>query len=662
MMQLRVQAQERSQIQILLLLTVLILMITIFIITTYIYCHDVQNLNGKWILDDKGTITMNPIVVGDVPFDHVWTKDFWGIHDLKDGKSHKSWRPLCTITYIWNRMYLHSTGSISSTGDIGDIGTGTTGDLEEANTFWFHVVDRVLHGLVSALVLPVAAYTLLHERRHERHEYEYEYDHKYKYKYKYKHMFWIIKPFLIALLFAVHPIHVEAVANTTGRAEVLCALFYFIAFLIYARIAVGLSLVLPVRVRSSSLLGSIIGVFLMLVFTLAAMLCKEHGVTLPLMAIIWDAYIATNTSIPELLDLLLCRKYNHNNSTIDRFDTIDTIGEDELSKDEIKEGEHSPTTTINTLPSKQQRKQCALFCLRALLCIMGCVTLSLWRLSKNGNSKPDFVCEQNPAACEPSHLFRFFHYSYLWSFNFWLLLYPNWLSPDWSGGSIPLMNEFWATDSRFGVVLLTWSVMLGIIIHTISAACTSNRVPSSLSLQSLSSQQSSSSLQSSPSSSSSPSLSSPQSLFGDKQFELRRRTLLTCFYWMLLPFLMSSNLFVHVGFVVADRTLYLPSIGFCLLLMEALLLIPSLFFVHQNTNNTRKRISKGSIIVISFCYFVVLVLYTWKQQIQTKRWSHPVLIWGEAYNLNPNSIISGTGNYFCKKFLFILIQMYFQYL
>jgi len=35
--------------------------------------------------------------------------------------------------------------------------------------------------------------------------------------------------------------------------------------------------------------------------------------------------------------------------------------------------------------------------------------------------------------------------------------------------------------------------------------------------------------------------------------------------WFLIPFLPASNLFVPVGFLVAERTLYLPSLGFCLL-------------------------------------------------------------------------------------------------
>ena len=38
-----------------------------------------------------------------------------------------------------------------------------------------------------------------------------------------------------------------------------------------------------------------------------------------------------------------------------------------------------------------------------------------------------------------------------------------------------------------------------------------------------------------------------------------------CLSLLTLPFLPASNLFFPVGFVVAERVLYLPSMGSCLL-------------------------------------------------------------------------------------------------
>ena len=37
--------------------------------------------------------------------------------------------------------------------------------------------------------------------------------------------------------------------------------------------------------------------------------------------------------------------------------------------------------------------------------------------------------------------------------------------------------------------------------------------------------------------------------------------------FIIVPFLPASNVFFRVGFVVAERILYLPSIGFCMLVV-----------------------------------------------------------------------------------------------
>ena len=65
-----------------------------------------------------------------------------------------------------------------------------------------------------------------------------------------------------ALLFAAHPVHVEAVANIASRGELLCALGYVLAALAYWRSAQ--------RGSASAWAG---------VLVLAACLSKEHGVT-----------------------------------------------------------------------------------------------------------------------------------------------------------------------------------------------------------------------------------------------------------------------------------------------------------------------------------------------------------------------------------------------
>ena len=67
--------------------------------------------------------------------------------------------------------------------------------LSGGNPTWFHVVNILLHGAATALVVALA-------------------------------LAWLTPPGALAagLLFAVHPLHVEAVANVVGRAESLAAI------------------------------------------------------------------------------------------------------------------------------------------------------------------------------------------------------------------------------------------------------------------------------------------------------------------------------------------------------------------------------------------------------------------------------------------------------
>src|SRR5262245_20311417 len=69
---------------------------------------------------------------------------------------------------------------------------------------------------------------------------------------------------LAGILFAVHPIHVEAVANIVGRAELLCALGFIGALVIFAR----RQLTAP---RALAIFGCLV----------VAILSKEQGLLLP---------------------------------------------------------------------------------------------------------------------------------------------------------------------------------------------------------------------------------------------------------------------------------------------------------------------------------------------------------------------------------------------
>nr|XP_055191908.1 protein O-mannosyl-transferase TMTC4 isoform X2 [Nyctereutes procyonoides] len=109
------------------------------------------------------------------------------------------------------------------------------------------------------------------------------------------------------------------------------------------------------------------------------------------------------------------------------------------------------------------------------------------------------------------------NYNYYYSLNAWLLLCPWWLCFDWSMGCIPLIKS--AGDWRVTAPVALWLCLIGLICQ---ALCSED--------------------------------------------SHRRRILTLGLGFLIIPFLPASNLFFRVGFVVAERVLYLPSAGYCMLL------------------------------------------------------------------------------------------------
>ncbi|XP_037655782.1 protein O-mannosyl-transferase TMTC4 isoform X4 [Choloepus didactylus] len=109
------------------------------------------------------------------------------------------------------------------------------------------------------------------------------------------------------------------------------------------------------------------------------------------------------------------------------------------------------------------------------------------------------------------------NYNYYYSLNAWLLLCPWWLCFDWSMGCIPLIKS--VSDWRITALAALWFCLIGLICQ---ALCSED--------------------------------------------SHKRRILTLGLGFLVIPFLPACNLFFRVGFVVAERVLYLPSAGYCVLL------------------------------------------------------------------------------------------------
>ena len=169
------------------------------------------------------------------------------------------------------------------------------------------------------------------------------------------------------------------------------------------------------------------------------------------------------------------------------------------------------------------------------------------RMMLMGFSAPDFSPSDNPASDSDSVLTRSLTFAFLPALNFYLLLCPTRLSFDWSMSAVPLVGT-WSdtrnlmTSAFYGaLILMTWRVLrLRGVSRPSGAVVTSNGHCGDVG-----------------------GLKSTHSRRGSSH------VLLLALALLVLPFIPATNLFFYVGFVVAERVLYIPSAGYCLLVSVA---------------------------------------------------------------------------------------------
>ena len=356
------------------------------------------------LVDFRRAILENQDVVGSAGLSDLLGHDFWGV-PLSHTGSHKSYRPLTTLTF---RLNWTATG----------------------HSPWpFHATNVLLHSLATWLFVRLCS-RWAGQRASG----------------------------LAGLLFAVHPVHTEAVAGVVGRADLLAGVLFLAALLAHQD---------PRRGAAVPLLAG------------AAMLAKEQGVT-----------VLGVCMVQELLERRAWK---------------------------AKKG-------------------------RLLKLALSCVALLSLRFAALGGGAPTFARADNPAAHAPGRLSRLLTFLFLPAFNFRLLLCPSTLSYDWSMNSIPLVESL--LDAR-NLATLAFYSGLGCVVLAAVKRHHSCLVPT-LGRAGLQKAQP----------------SSPPGLAGADPVVMSTSLL-------VLPFLPATNLFFYVGFVVAERLMYVPSLGFCLLVGTA---------------------------------------------------------------------------------------------
>ena len=175
---------------------------------------------------------------------------------------------------------------------------------------------------------------------------------------------------------------------------------------------------------------------------------------------------------------------------------------------------------------RQQLWQKLLWCISSAICTVA--ILSLLRMWLVGFSLPLFQRGDNPGAALPTSLSRVATLQHYWALHALLLIWPQWLCFDWALGCVPVLDSN-KPDLRFLSPLFFGCVLLLIIAKAIREARNSRWV-----------------------------ITFPTEL----PYLLSLRLVLTwALAFLVLPFLLSTNLLVTVGFVVAERALYLSVAG-----------------------------------------------------------------------------------------------------
>lgn len=372
----------------------------LFLICLTVYWN---SLECDFVFDDITAIVDNRDLRPHVPVKNLFANDFWGTPMSKE-QSHKSYRPLTVLTFRWNYW------------------------LGQTDPVGYHLVNVLLHAAVTVLYYNVC-----------------------------RQLVSALVAFIAATLFALHPIHTEAVTGVVGRAELLASLFYLSAVLTYGKSSFYYKQ--WTRTRWKYLMVT-------LVCTTLAMLCKEQGITVVAVCIVYEVCVRQRLTPRDLL--------------------------------------------------RQAKREWLCHAFQRICVLTGaCICLLLARLRLMGSHLPVFTRFDNPAAVSDTPT-RQLTYNYLAGVNAWLLLAPCDLICDWTMSTVPLVASW--VDPRNAGTLLLYAALAGLARSAYYART------------------------------------------AKKSAILCMGVALTVF-----PFLPASNLFFPVGFVVAERVLYMPSMGFCLL-------------------------------------------------------------------------------------------------
>jgi len=181
-------------------------------------------LPNGFVIDDNHQVVDNPLITSPARLPEIFSSGVWDF----EGRVSSYYRPLMYVLYMATYLVFGVT------------------------PWAFHLVNVLLHSGVTAVLF------LLARRLWDRDPTP--------------NPWFLAPPFVAALLYAVHPIHTEAVAWIAGVGELSFALFYLLALYFYAHAGTGWGTSYALSVACF----------------LFALLCKEPAATLPVMLLVYE--------------------------------------------------------------------------------------------------------------------------------------------------------------------------------------------------------------------------------------------------------------------------------------------------------------------------------------------------------------------------------------
>ncbi|KAH0947589.1 hypothetical protein HN011_001576 [Eciton burchellii] len=483
-------------------------------------------------------ILTNPDLLASTPWYRLLENDFWGT-PLTERGSHGSYRPLCVATFRLN----HFLGGLEPWG--------------------YHLVNVALHAACTVLVVKVAR-KVLPGRSNLAHA-------------------------ITGFLFAVHPIHSEAVAGIVGRADLLACFLTLISFLTYSGHCNRARSPLPLLLALTS--------------STLATLAKETGISSLALCLLWE----------------LCR------------------------------GE--PARKGNCLFTRGRS---------VIILSSGFVLLALGRLRLAGG-RPEFASADNPTARHPSWLTRGLTFLYLPAASTRMLLCPSTLSFDWSMDAVPRVTSPLDPRNLESVCLYVALIVAGFwSMRRLRQRPRRDSATTCSPLRAYSRTASSrcpvcagrrtggchtDGCRAANNNNNGP--------FGDCHCAKRpsnagaiiaayvdgRQTAATAVAvslgFLVLPFLPASNLFFYVGFVIAERILYLPSVGACLAIGAAV----SGCYRIARRSGTGKR---GRAVLIAAA--ILIAVMSAKTLVRNADWRDEESLYRSALHVNPPKAYGNLGS------------------